>query len=627
LSGLEPAAWGIAAGHHHVRGDWVPAPERGVAAALVAMGATPDGPGPTPTWVIRKADGLEVPFDAVLETEDGGSAPVRGVLAPEGLPLGYHSLIPADGSAAIRLIVSPGACPIPSRAWGWAVQLYAARSASSWGMGDLADLRRLAGWSASAGAGMLLINPLHAVAPTPDQQASPYFPASRRWRNPLYLRIEEVPGATGLGAQLDELAAAGRALNADRLIDRAAVWRLKRAALEHIWARQPVDPPPMVRWAEGQGPGLTGFAIWSALSDEHGPDWRVWPGEYQHPSGPAVARFAADHADVVRFHSWLQWLLSGQLAAAAGVGPALVSDLAIGADPGGADAWQWQDVLAPGVTVGAPPDEFSPAGQDWGLPPFDPWRLRAAGYGPFRDVVRSAVAGGGGVRVDHVAGLFRLFWVPAGSAAAEGVYVRYPWRDLLNVLALEVDRAGGFAIGEDLGTVEDEAREALAAWSVLSYRLVLFEPRPPEQWPELALAAVTTHDLPTVSGVWTGADLAGRRQRGLPVDDEAERGLRANLEAVCGTSHLEVGEAVRRTYAALSRAPSLLVAATLDDALEVDERPNMPGTVDEWPNWSLALPAPLEEIEHDERVKAVTEAIGRGRSVDDGSRPRHEPLV
>jgi 4-alpha-glucanotransferase len=202
--------------------------------------------------------------------------------------------------------------------------------------------------------------------------------------------------------------------------------------------------------------------------------------------------------------------------------------------------------------------------------------------------------------------------VPSGSTPADGVYVRYPWRDLLNVLALEVDRAGAFAVGEDLGTVEDEAREALAAWRVLSYRLVWFEPRPPAEWPVLALAAVTTHDLPTVSGVWTGADLAARRSLG-PVDEEAEGGLRAKLEAVCDSSELEVGEAVRRTYAALSAAPSLLVTATLDDALEVDERPNMPGTLDEWPNWSMALPAPLEEIEEDERVRAVAEVVGRDR--------------
>jgi 4-alpha-glucanotransferase len=606
----DPEAWGIAPGHHHVRGQWIPAPSTGVEAALGAMGAAGARPTPTPTWVVERSGGVDVPFPATLQTEDGGSGPVHGRV--EEVPLGYHRLVPEDGSEAIRLIVSPGVCPLPRRTWGWAVQLYAARSRASWGMGDLADLRRLARWSGSRGAGMLLVNPVHAVAPTPEQQSSPYFPASRRWRNPIYLRLEEVPGAAGVDG-IDGLASAGRALNADRRIDRQEVWRLKRAALSAIWASGGGGAPGFDAWVGEQGADLTGFATWSALTDAYGHDWREWPDALRHPSSPAVADFAASHADAVRFHGWLQWLMSRQWAEATGAGPAVVSDLAIGADPAGADAWQWQDVLAPGVAVGAPPDEFSPQGQDWGLPPFDPWRLRAAGYEPFAQIVRAAVAGGGGVRVDHVAGLFRLFWVPEGQTASEGVYVRYPWRDLLNVLALEAHRAGAFVVGEDLGTVEDEARAALAGCGVLSYRLAWFEDRPPREWPERALAAVTTHDLPTIAGVWTGADLAARRELGLAVDEEAERGLRDRLEGLCGRSDLEVAEVARCAYEAVSAAPCLLAAATLDDALGVGERPNMPGTVDQWPNWSIALPVPLEEIEQDAGVSSVAEAIRTGR--------------
>jgi 4-alpha-glucanotransferase len=339
----------------------------------------------------------------------------------------------------------------------------------------------------------------------------------------------------------------------------------------------------------------------------------------RRPDGPAVRAWADGHDDEIGFHAWLQWLLEVQLREAAAAGPSLVTDLAIGADPGGADAWCWQSVMARGVSVGAPPDEFSPGGQDWGLPPFDPWRLRAAGYEPFAEIVRSAVDGGGGVRVDHVAGLFRLFWVPDGAGPVDGVYVRYPWRDLLGVLALETERAGAFVVGEDLGTVEDEARAALGAHNVLSYRLLWFEDGPPETWPAKALAAVTTHDLPTVSGVWSGADVSARKAAGLSVDDDAEaKPLGALRRTVGADDGLAVSEVVRRTYEALSNTPSLLVTATLDDALEVDERPNQPGTVDEWPNWSIPLPLTIEEIEQDPRVRAVACATGRGRGAPDG---------
>ncbi|GAC1315553.1 MAG: 4-alpha-glucanotransferase [Acidimicrobiales bacterium] len=607
----DPEAWGVAPGYHHVRGGWVAASDRGVSAALDAMGADGTAPPETTTWVVRQSAGLHVPAPATLHTEDGGSVSVAGAVPSEALPLGYHRLEIDTGS--VRLIVCPDACPLPARTWGWAVQLYAARSRASWGMGDLADLRRLATWSASAlGAGMLLVNPLHAGV-----QASPYYPTSRRWRSPLYLRVEEVPGAEAMGADLENMTGAGRALNDATRIDREAVWQLKRGALEAIWAGRRSDDG-FDRWRVGQGESLGGFATWSALADALGPDWRAWPADLRHPSGPAVRRWAAEHGAAVGFHAWLQWLVDGQLADAAAAGPALVADLAIGADPAGADAWQWQDELVAGVTVGAPPDEFSPGGQDWGLPPFDPWRLRAAGYEPFAQIVRSALGRGGGMRIDHVAGLFRLFWVPAGDGPTAGVYVRYPWQDLLGVVALEAHRAGAFVVGEDLGTVEPEAREALAAHNVLSYRLLWFEDGPPPTWPHKALAAITTHDLPTVTGVWTGADLRARRAIGLPVDAEAEAGLQDTLHrTVAADASAPIADVVRRAHEALSTAPCLLVTATLEDALEVDERPNQPGTVDEWPNWSIPLPLPLEDIETAPGVRAVAKAIGRGRGYPD----------
>ncbi|MBV8957664.1 MAG: 4-alpha-glucanotransferase, partial [Actinobacteria bacterium] len=308
-----------------------------------------------------------------------------------------------------------------------------------------------------------------------------------------------------------------------------------------------------------------------------------------------IAEFAADFGERIRFHQWVQWLLDQQLGEASSVVP-LMNDLAIGVDPAGADAWMWQDVFSLGMRVGAPPDEFNTDGQDWGLPPFDPWRLRMACFDPFVQTVRSGLRGGGGLRVDHVMGLFRLFWIPPGRGPDEGVYVRYPWQELLDILALESVRAGAFAVGEDLGTVEPEMREELARRNVLSTRVLWFEEDPPPTWPRQSLAAVTTHDLPTVAGVWTGID--------------SPDPMRARLVARTGLDvDAPVSAAVAAAYEAVARAPSMLVAASLDDVLEVRERPNHPGD-DDRPNWSLALPMPLEAVVSDARVERVAQELG-----------------
>jgi len=304
--------------------------------------------------------------------------------------------------------------------------------------------------------------------------------------------------------------------------------------------------------------------------------------------------------------------------AAASADVAIVHDLAVGFDPDGADAWEWQDVVAPGMSVGAPPDEFNRRGQDWGLPPFDPWRLRAAAYRPFVETVRSAFRHAGGLRLDHVMGLFRLFWVPHGTGPSEGTYVRYPAAELLDIVALESHRAGAWVVGEDLGTVEDEVRRELAARHVLSYRLFWFEDGDPASYPERALAAVTTHDLPTVAGLWSGADLAAQQGAGMDPSVESAAALRARVAQVAGAADdAPVDEVVAGVYEALGRAPSLLLAAGLDDALSVEERPNMPGTVDQWPNWSIALPASIEEIKADPRPRAIAELLNR-RGAHDG---------
>jgi 4-alpha-glucanotransferase len=504
--------------------------------------------------------------------------------------------------------------------WGWAVQLYALRSAESWGMGDLGDLRRLSRWSAAdLGAGILLVNPLHAASPVLPQQPSPYFPSSRRFRNVLYLRIEEVPGAAAAGIELEPLAAAGRALNRQRRIDRDAIFRLKTQALERLWSRFEGDPV-FDGYCHEQGEALRQFATFCALAERYGGGWQAWPSEFHRHDAPAVARFATDCAERVLFYQWLQWLLDAQLARAAAELP-VMQDLPIGVDPNGADAWAWQDVLARDVTVGVPPDKYNTLGQDWGLPPFIPHKLRAAAYEPFRQIIRATLRHAGGLRIDHVMGLFRLYWIPQGADPSLGAFVRYPADELLAIVALESQRARALVVGEDLGTVEEGVKDQLAAHRMLSYRLLWFEADPPAGYPELALAAVTTHDLPTIAGLWSGADLRAQRQLGLRPNDEGLREITERLRAMTGLSEeAKVLEVILRAHQLLAEAPSVVVTATLEDALAVEERPNMPSTTAEWPNWSLALPTSLEDIETLAFARAVADTLQRRGSHQAGRR-------
>lgn len=605
-------SWGIDEGFEDTTGGWHPIEADTRQAILSAMDAgtrTPTAPGSDRPLVIRQGESARVaPSD--LKLEDGAMLKVDDAL-PRDLPLGYHELHDVTTEERRRLIVAPARCHVPAvRAWGWAAQLYATRSNESWGFGDLADLHRLARWSArDLGASALLVNPLFAALPLTPREPSPYSPSSRRYRDPLYLRIEDVPGAADVGAPIERLALMGQALNADRRIDRDEVARVKREALDLAWQRFGGDQA-FDRYREEQGAALREFAVFTALAEHHRRGWRDWPSEHQHPTSGAVARFTRDHDAEVHFHEWVQWLLDVQLARASSE-IAVVHDLPIGVDENGADAWVWQDVITTEATVGAPPDPYNARGQDWGLPPMVPHRLQASGYEPFIQTVRAALRHAGGLRIDHVMGLFRLFWIPRRFTPAAGGYVRYPADDLLAILALESHRAFAFVVGEDLGTVERGVRERLAAEGVLSYRVVWFEADHPSRYPELALAAVTTHDLPTIAGLWSGADFVAQEQLGLEPRAEAMQSLRARLSTLTGLSEdADVRRVIHETYRSLGEAPSLIVAATLEDALAVEDRPNMPGTQSrERPNWSLALPASIETLETWPGARTIADAL------------------
>ena len=389
-------------------------------------------------------------------------------------------------------------------------------------------------WAKAAGAGLALINPLAAPAPLLPQQASPYFPSSRLFRNPLFLSIEEVPGAREIDG-FAEIARQGRALNREPLIDRDAVFRLKMAALEALWSKAREHDDSGVRRGSsrsreprcGSTPRSARCASGSAAAGTAGrPSLR-------HPDAPAVRRAARDAAtaDRIRFHQWVQYQLDRQLARASAVLP-VMQDLPIGFDAGGADGWAFQDVLAHGISVGAPPDEFNTRGQDWGLPPFVPAKLRAAAYEPFVQTIRACLRHAGGLRIDHVMGLFRLFWIPVGMEPAQGAYVRLPASDLLAIVALESQRARAVIVGEDLGTVEEQTRAELAARRILSYRLIWFEKTPPSTFPEQALSAITTHDLPTVAGLWTGSDVDAQRALKLAPNEAGTREILDRVAAM-----------------------------------------------------------------------------------------------
>lgn len=583
---------------------------------------------------------------------------------PGNLPLGYHELIvtigthdvdgsEADGgihaTATSTIIVTPNRVGLPrrmgaSRVWGYAAQLYSVRSHHSWGLGDLTDLADLCTWSASQGAGYLLTNPLHAAEVAGRMEPSPYLPSSRLFVNPIYIRPELIAEYHDLGQYDASLIESLRTTTLDddpqALLDRDRTWQAKSQALELIHR---VDMSASRRMAftafrVARGRRLEDFATWCLLSELHGSDWHDWPAELHDPHGAAVARVRREHADRIDFHMWLQWIADQQLSTAqssgtdAGMPVGLICDLAVGVNGSGADAWMLNGLFAREMNVGAPPDPFNQAGQDWGQPPMRPDVLEQMAYAPLREMVSSALRHAGGVRIDHIMGLFRLWWVPRGLGPRHGAYVRYNHEAMVGVVALEAYRAGALVIGEDLGTVEPWVRDHLAARGILGTSIMWFEtgpdgwPRQPQQWREHAMSSVTSHDLPPTSSYLRGDHVELRDRLGLlteSVDEERENARRERetwLASLRQQGVLEADEddpeqVTLAMHTLLTRTPSKVINATLTDAVGDPRTQNLPGTEDEYPNWRVPLSGPdgepvyLEDLYSSDRVARMAKVL------------------
>ncbi|MGB7829092.1 MAG: 4-alpha-glucanotransferase [Pseudolabrys sp.] len=514
------------------------------------------------------------------------------------------------------------------RHWALAVQLYALRSRRNWGHGDFGDLACLIELAARRGAAAIGLNPLHALFPDRAQEASPYAPNSRIFLNPLYINVEtiaEFPGAATAGIDLD-------ALRAGELIDYTGVARAKldglRVAYEHFETSASDDRrAEFTRYRKDQGEPLLFFSCFEQLRARFAPrPWPEWPAPWRHPTIADLQQFREAEHNGCEFHEFVQWVADRQLAACkeiahrSGMSVGLYLDVALGIHPYGADAWSQQESVLADVSVGAPPDEFNPNGQDWGLAPFNPAALAACDFAPLRQLMRAAMRHAGAVRLDHVLGLKRLFMIPRGNVASDGTYVRFPFEQSLQVIAQVSQEARCVVIGEDLGTVPEGLRDTLARWGLWRYLVMLFERErdgrfhPPEWYPAEALATFNTHDLPSLRGWLDAHDL--RTKRGLGLDSGESDGARAwahqSLRQILAERAPErAGNELVAVASVLAKTPSRLVAIALDDIVGEREQINIPGTVDEHPNWRRKLSLELEDLEGNAQLRRIAEVFAQ----------------
>ena len=543
---------------------------------------------------------------------------------PADVPLGWHALkaLSEDGLAEATLVVTPERLHPPAladgaRLWGLMAQIYSVRSRRSWGIGDLADLADLVSWSGQAlGADFTLVNPLHSANLYPPMIPSPYLPTTRRFPNPIYLRIEAIPEYAYLGAK-DRKAVRrlGKPLrkSTDALLDRDATWAAKAAALDIIRgvALSPGRQAQYDAFVMREGDGLVDFATWCALADAYGGRWRDWPEELQHPRSPDVIEWRVANADAVERYLWMQWLLDEQLESTqsasvdVGMRAGVIHDLAVGVTADGADSWRLQDIVAPRVSVGAPPDMYNQLGQDWAQPPWKPDALAEVGYRPYAEMLRTLLRHAGGVRIDHVLGLFRQWWIPWGRPADQGTFVYLDHEALVGILALEAHRAGALVIGEDLGTVEPWVQDALRERGILGTSILWFERweggalRAPEQWRTDVLASVAVHDLPPTAGYLRGEHVRIRDELGLltrRVDEERAKDAAETAEWLAlARERGWLGDAIDEAamvvalHRVVGASPARLVGICLPDLVGDIRAQNQPGTDQEYPNWRVPL--------------------------------------
>jgi 4-alpha-glucanotransferase len=639
---------GIATSYENWRHVCVEVPAETLTAILAAL----DRVGTAGAVEARKA-GEVGQVDGAIEANDAAEA--SDAIETSEASEAPEPAEPAGGARPGRRRPRPGlGRPRPvvpdERRWGFTVQLYSVRSRQSWGHGDLHDLGELARYSgADLGARFVLVNPLHAAEPRPPISASPYLPMTRLFTSPLYIRVEDIAeyvqlppsDKEGIARLAEPLRAAN---NTTSLIDRNAVWLAKRQALELI-SKVPLSAERRAGYdafrAE-RGTDLQLWAAWCALAERHGPDWRDWPAGIATPRGGLAAVRDGPLKLAAEFHCWLQWHADEQLATAqrtakaAGMTHGIIHDLAVGVHPGGADAWAYQDLLVPGFSVGAPPDGFNQLGQDWAQPPWHPRQLARAGYRPLADLFDAALRHGGGLRVDHVMGLMRLWWVPAGQTPDRGAYVSYDHRASVAALAGAAARAGAVAIGEDLGTVDGWIRRYLADHQILGTMMLWFAtdrrgvPLPPRRWRRSCMATVGTHDVPPVSGFVTGDQVSVRANLGLlKIPEEQERAESASRLSRWRTAldregllaagePADPGEFTVACYRYLARTPALLVGVSLADAVGDIRTQNIPGTSEEYPNWQIPLcdarggSVLIEDLPDSKLARAVCEAVATG---------------
>jgi 4-alpha-glucanotransferase len=595
---------------------------------------------------LAEAHGVALSFvDETGTAQIASDSTKRGILAALGVSPDNATVVEAlppahrtRPSASVRAFMPEWL--ERGRAWGVNCQLYALRSDRNWGMGDFEDLARLAELMARHDADFIGVNPLHALFLSAPTRFSPYSPSSRRFLNPLYIAVDMLDGV----ARPDPMRLA--AAQCAELVDYAEVTSLKRAALgeafrdfqqKHLGSSTDEDQA-FQKYRAGLGANLADFALFEALSEHFSAQggragWHDWPEDYRNHSSAAAAEFRQRHADRIRFHEWLQWTASRQLshahsrAIAAGMRIGLYLDLAVGVAPDGADTWCASDMVLAGARIGAPPDPFNPQGQDWGLAPLSPIPMRSGRTEGLRAVLEAAMAAAGAMRLDHAMALQRLYLIPEAAATRDGTYVSYPLDTLLGVVAKTSNDAQAIVIGEDLGTVPPGFRDAMHATGIQGYRVLLFERdgrdfRAPGTYDREALACVSTHDLPTLAGWWRGNDIAERRAVGLLRNDQLDAAQMARHADTCAliqaldregllsaadrvvtprdmslTSRIPDALVVA-THGFLARSPCRLVTAQLEDLVGMEDSVNIPGTINEHPNWRRKLSVAIKELAH-----------------------------